>query len=154
MLSSLLSLDGEWCSRCLPFSRRSKFQGTKRQWNQEAEECPMFPTKYQAIFSCHRPGFPPSTWRTTHSLVHQRWGGGGLTYSWPVLPMPFKPISAGLAGLPFQLEERIFKAFSLFFSRDKTGRPAEKSNYNPLSWWNPITTSPAVKANPFDTKRN
>lgn len=78
-----------------------------------------------------------------------RLGGAGHTHS--LSAWPFRPISAGLPGPPLQLQEK-YPGLFFIFSRERTCRPAEKSNYNLLSWWNPITTSPMVRANPFDVK--
>lgn len=121
----------------------------------------MYPSKHnvQVVFAIMHTAFhPPPEGSCTlggqngHcSIRDQRW----LTYAQPFLPVSFRPISAGLTVLPFQLEGGGEKHLGPFpcFSRARTCRPAEKSNYNLFSWWNSMTASPMVKANPSNTKK-
>lgn len=150
--NSLLNLDGEWCSRvfqtlsALPFSGDRNFR-TPGIRGFHSQKYPMFPTKsnVQGLFALYMHAFqPPPEEPCTPS-------GRCWTHTQPFLPVPLRPISAGLPGLSLQLQGKYSGPFP-YFPRDRTCRPAEKSNYKLLSWWNPITTSPMVRANPFDVK--
>lgn len=64
--------------------------------------------------------FPPSTRKAVHSVLEARAGMalsaiGVAETCIALLPVPFRTLSAGLTGLPLQLEEKIFRPSSLFF---------------------------------------
>lgn len=108
----------------------------------------------QAILSDHMPCFPPWALRITNwgleagaDTLHQ---SGQLTRAThgPFLPCllgPFLPVGLGYISSSRKGHPGPFPCFS----RDRACGPAEKSNYNLLSWWNPITTSLTVEWKPI-----